>query len=108
MTVEVHCKICDAPHRAAFGDAEEGCTQGVDCDGQVDLLDGIWYLLCAYGSSLDGNLYRFVKPPEETWQNADPVCDACIRVAIDSGALVQVPGNFPLGFQIVNGQPVPA
>lgn len=106
--LQVRCKICDAPHRPAYGDAKEGCTQGVDCDGQVSLVNGEWFLLCAYGSSLDGNLYRFRGAPFPSWWGADPVCDRCILAAVERGELEQLRGDFPLGFTIVDGQPVPA
>ena len=80
----VTCSWCKSRHMMIMN----GPTQGVDCCAHVFERDGQWWLAGGYGSTVaDMTLFKFVKkPPREP---ANPVCDACIRVLLSSGDLVE-------------------
>ena len=70
----IHCALCRRAYRTLACWAQT--KQGVDCASSVFDRDGRRYLLCSYGSSMDGHLFAVVG---ESVPVADPVCDRCIR-----------------------------
>lgn len=96
MKVKVTCAWCKQQYKPAYAHAEEGMTQGCDCACEVTEKEGVWFVQGHYGSGgYDCERWRFVK--NAPTENADPVCDACIKLREAAGDLELVPGQYPWG-----------
>lgn len=87
---------CDASKRmveCAFCCARFGCAynavsydQGADCASWIEGSR----LLCGYGSAYDYDVYEFVGDQIPVgFENANPVCDGCIRSFFEQDALLR-------------------
>ena len=73
-------------------------TQGNDCASSIRSIRNITILCGHYGSAgYDCHAYEFVGGAPVGFENADPVCDGCIRGFVEQGALVKLPGEYPWG-----------
>ena len=91
----VICAVCHGIHWPM--DATRETTQGCDCAAYVFTKYDRNFLLAAYGSERDSDLYEFVLPMPDEWKDQDPVCDNCIQRALRNGLLAKIPGDYPFG-----------
>lgn len=84
----VECAVC----KCDYGQSGVGeKTQGDRCASAVRASeDGRTYVTCHYGSDFGGNAYEVVGGMDD---EADPVCDTCLRRWIAQGRIVFV-GDF--------------
>lgn len=90
----VTCAWCGCKYMDIIGTYDAAPTvvsalmQGDNCAGAAYISSkiGCWVVECFYGSSLDMNVYRFVR--NEPSEEVSPVCDACIQKRLGCGDLV--------------------
>lgn len=90
----VICTLCGKEHRHMTGFTS---TQGVDCASCYVGGYSRHFVLASYGSDLDGNLYEVDPASVCRFREKDPICDDCLREAIELGQLHQLPGDYPWG-----------
>jgi hypothetical protein len=95
MNFLVECAFCLARFESAVPFVSY--MHGADCASHID----VWprhgtVLLSGYGSAYDFETFKFVGMPVG-FEDADPVCDGCIRSFIEQGALRKIEGEYPLG-----------
>lgn len=96
----VQCAVCGDRFSSAIPDDLDRGKQGIDCASMQVERNGAEYILCGYGSrKYDNDLYRFTGPRPDAYRSADPICDQCVTVLIETGAVVKEPGEFPFGFE---------
>lgn len=89
------CSVCGKQHRST---GSPSGTQGIDCAARYFEQGSRKFVLGRYGSDFDGNIYEFRGDVPGAWKNAkQPICDACLRLALSEGRLVQIPGEYPWG-----------
>jgi hypothetical protein len=86
MDCLVECSFCCQRFGRAFNLVSY--TQGADCASWIDGER----LLCGYGSAYDFEAFEFLKGAPVGFENANPVCDGCVRGFIEQGALKTVEG----------------
>jgi hypothetical protein len=91
----VICRVCDA----CYTEGVMGDAQANDCAAMYVRRGDRHFVVCCYGSDFDTEAFEILVDVE-IWQDADPICDDCIRRAVEEGWLVRVPGEYPWGLYV--------
>lgn len=95
----INCFVCNNSFELILSESD----QGIDCSCFYYSKENRHFILGAYGSDYDCTLFEFdiaVLP----WSTKEPICDSCIKKQIEAGNLKMADGEYPFGFDLVDGK----